>query len=78
MSITPAQCRAARAWLQWSQADLAEHSKVSVPTIARFEREETAMSALGQDAIQRAFTAAGVIVSRQIETGALMVWKPAA
>lgn len=33
-----AQCRAARALLNWSQTDLAEHSKVAKQTIADFER----------------------------------------
>lgn len=69
MSITPAQCRAARAWLQWSQADLADVAKISVPTIARFEREETSMSVLGQASVARAFEEAGVNVSRNEDVG---------
>jgi transcriptional regulator with XRE-family HTH domain len=40
MSFTPAQCRAARALLNWSQADLSEASSVATKTIADFEREE--------------------------------------
>lgn len=60
MNITPAQCRAARAWLQWSQIDLAERSAVSVPTINRFERGATSMSDLGRQSIVRVFTAAGI------------------
>jgi transcriptional regulator with XRE-family HTH domain len=40
MSFTPAQCRAARALLNWSQADLAKESSVATKTIADFEREE--------------------------------------
>ena len=40
MSFTPAQCRAARALLNWSQADLAQASGVATKTIADFEREE--------------------------------------
>jgi transcriptional regulator with XRE-family HTH domain len=39
MSFTPAQCRAARALLNWSQGQLAEESKVATKTIADFERE---------------------------------------
>ncbi|QJE74859.1 helix-turn-helix transcriptional regulator [Aerophototrophica crusticola] len=38
-NITPAQCRAARALIRWSQTDLAKASGISVPTIAEFERE---------------------------------------
>ena len=36
--IIPAQCRAARALLRWSQADLAEKAKVGKQTLADFER----------------------------------------
>lgn len=34
---TPAQCRAARALLNWTQATLAEHAGVARKTIADFE-----------------------------------------
>ena len=35
--MSVAQIKAARALLGWSQSDLARHSKVSEPTIARLE-----------------------------------------
>ena len=38
MSLTAAQCRAARALIPWSQAELAAASKVAIKTIADFER----------------------------------------
>lgn len=38
--ITIRQVKAARALLDWSQMDLAFHSKVSEPTIARLEAED--------------------------------------
>jgi transcriptional regulator with XRE-family HTH domain len=38
MSLTSAQCRAARALLDWSQGELATHSKVATKTLADFER----------------------------------------
>lgn len=37
MTISPAQCRAARALLGWSQGQLGEVSKVAKATIANFE-----------------------------------------
>jgi hypothetical protein len=37
-SLTPAQCRAGRAWLEWSTRDLADASGVPVPAIEQFER----------------------------------------
>jgi predicted transcriptional regulator len=60
--ITIRQVKAARALLSWSQADLANHSGVSEPTVARLEsadgklggREETA------EKILAALEAAGV------------------
>jgi transcriptional regulator with XRE-family HTH domain len=36
--ITPQQCRAARAWLDWKLDDLAEKSAVSKGTLNSFER----------------------------------------
>jgi hypothetical protein len=38
MSITPEQCRAARALLGWSALELAEHANVGYSTVADFER----------------------------------------
>lgn len=40
MLFSPAQCRAARALLGWSQGQLADASKVAVKTIADYERGE--------------------------------------
>lgn len=37
MTITPEQCRMARAGLQWSQTELARQSGVAAATIASFE-----------------------------------------
>jgi transcriptional regulator with XRE-family HTH domain len=37
MELTPAQCRAARGLIGWSQQELATASKVAKPTIANFE-----------------------------------------
>ena len=38
MSITPEQCRMARAGLHWSQVELSRRSDVAPATIAAFER----------------------------------------
>jgi len=38
MKISPEQCRAARAWLDWSQEDLAEAANVSLSTVRDFEK----------------------------------------
>lgn len=42
--ITPAQCRAARALLNWSQPDLAERCDIHVQTISNFEKESSTPS----------------------------------
>jgi transcriptional regulator with XRE-family HTH domain len=60
--VTTRQVKAARALLGWSQADLADHSGISEPTVARLEsmdgelggREETA------EKIRHAIVTAGV------------------
>jgi len=39
MPILPYQCRAARALLDWSQADLIKASQVGRSTLAKFESE---------------------------------------
>jgi transcriptional regulator with XRE-family HTH domain len=60
MSFTPAQCRAARGLLGWSQVQLAEASKVATKTIADFERESRTPYDRTLADVQRAFEAAGV------------------
>jgi DNA-binding transcriptional regulator YiaG len=41
-ALTPAQCRSGRAWLQWSQAELAERAKVGLSTVKDFENGKRA------------------------------------
>lgn len=56
------QIKAARALLRWSQNDLAEHSKVSIPTIKRLEAGTGQIGGRGEtgDAIRTALEQAGV------------------
>lgn len=42
--ITPAQCRAARALLNWSQPELAERCDIHVQTISNFEQSQSTPS----------------------------------
>lgn len=59
--ITPAQCRAARALLDWPREALAEASKVGLRTLIDFERGAREPREITRDALRRAFEAAGVI-----------------
>lgn len=61
LSIFPAQCRAARALIAWSQDDLSAASKVAKATIANFEAGKRAPYPRTLDDIQAALESAGVI-----------------
>ena len=59
-SITPKQCKAARAFLGWSQQDLADKVRVVQKTIADFEREaRTPQRRIAED-IRTIFEEAGI------------------
>ena len=58
--ITQAQCRAARALLDWSREQLAETSKVGLRTIVDFERSARDPREVTKDALRRALESAGV------------------
>lgn len=59
-AISAAQCRAARALLEWSQEQLAENARVARPTIADFERNTRFPMRNNLLSIISAFEAAGV------------------
>lgn len=60
MTLTPAQCRAARGFLNWTLADLAEASGISRASLNAFERGNSNMKADTMAAIQNAFDQAGM------------------
>lgn len=57
--MNPAQCRMARAALEWGVLDLAREAGVSTQTIVRFERGE-AVKPVTCDRLRGAFKAAGI------------------
>jgi len=68
--ITPAQCRAARALLDWSQQRLAEASSIGNATIRNFEGEKSTPQHATLVVLRQAFEAAGVqFVSQGDEAG---------
>jgi transcriptional regulator with XRE-family HTH domain len=58
--LSPAQVRAARGWLFWSQEDLAARSGVSQKSIARYELERSTAYPKTLIGIREAFEAAGI------------------
>jgi transcriptional regulator with XRE-family HTH domain len=60
MSFAPAQCRAARALLGWSQSELSEASGVATKTIADFEREDRSPYARTLNDIKEALEIAAI------------------
>lgn len=60
LMLTADQCRAARAWLNWSQADLSERAGVSLSTLRDFEGSKRTPIKNNAASIQRAFESEGV------------------
>lgn len=60
MTIYPAQCRAARALLDWSQERLSKESKVGAKTIVDFEQGRRKPFPRTVRDLREAFEAAGV------------------
>lgn len=58
--LTPAQCRAARGWLDWNQRDLADRASVSISTIRDFESGKRTPIANNLEALRRAIEAVGI------------------
>jgi len=72
--MTPAQCRAARALLNWSQDELASVSLVAKTTIALFELRKPYDRTL--DDIRDALEAAGIEFTDGGEPGVRLKAKP--
>jgi ribosome-binding protein aMBF1 (putative translation factor) len=58
--MSPEQVRAARGWLAWSQAELAEHANVGLSTVKSYESGERMPIANNLAAIQKALEKAGI------------------
>lgn len=58
--MTPAQCRAARALLDWHQSKLAEAAGIGLSTVVDFERKRRTVSEAARKTLQRALESAGV------------------
>lgn len=60
--LTPAQCRAARGLIDWTQEDLAEAAGVSRSTVRDFEKGRHDLNRVSAAQIRGALEAAGVIL----------------
>jgi transcriptional regulator with XRE-family HTH domain len=58
--VTPAQCRAARALLDWSQQQLASAAQIGVVTVRQFEGGGAQPRHATMDVVRRALESAGV------------------
>ena len=58
--MNPAQCRAARALIAWTQPRLAEAAEVGLSTVVDFEKERRAVSAEAVGKLATALQGAGV------------------
>jgi transcriptional regulator with XRE-family HTH domain len=58
--ITPAQCRAARGLLEWSQYELARQAGVGIVTVHQLESGASEPRRATLEVVRRAFESAGV------------------
>ena len=58
--IAPEHSRAARAWLDWSQEELAKRAQVSLSTVRDFEKGRRVPISNNLSAIGRALESAGI------------------
>ena len=63
--MTPAHCRAARGWLDWSQTDLSKRANIGLSTIRQFENGLRTPIANNMLAMKRAFEEAGIVLSEE-------------
>jgi transcriptional regulator with XRE-family HTH domain len=58
--ITPRQCKAARALLDWTQADLAEKAELTLDTVSRFEQSKSDTRGQAMISMEAAIRQAGI------------------
>ena len=58
--VTPAQCRAARGLLDWSQQDLADEARIGIVTVRQIEAGSTTPRPATLIVVRQAFEHAGV------------------
>lgn len=75
--MTPEQCRAARAWLEWPQDQLAKAASVGVSTVRDFEARRREPTRNNLAAMKAALEGGGVsFVETKTEFGLVVRRKP--
>ena len=69
MTISPEQVRAARNWLAWTQAELANRAKIGLSTVKDYEGDKHTPNNNNLVAIQRALEASGMQFTATSESG---------
>jgi ribosome-binding protein aMBF1 (putative translation factor) len=67
--MSPEQCRAARSWLAWTQAELASKANVGLSTVKDYEGGKRTPIANNLEAMQRALEVAGMKFTRGTVSG---------
>jgi transcriptional regulator with XRE-family HTH domain len=74
--LRPSQCRAARALLGWTQAELAGRAGIKVLVLRRFETGQTDPRASTRDRIERALLDAGIMLTDNDSIGVTLRRRP--
>ena len=74
--MTPAQCRAARGLLDWTQDELAAKAAVSVVTVRNFEKGRSSPQRATLEVVRRALETAGVELTNGGQPGVRLKAKP--
>jgi predicted transcriptional regulator len=74
--MSPEQVRAARNWLAWTQAELAEKARVGLSTIKDLESGKRTPIANNLEAIQRALESGGITFGADSIKGPMTSEKP--
>lgn len=73
--MTPEQSRAARAWLDWGQQELADAAHVSLSTVRDYEKGRRVPIANNLAAMRAALEAKGIVFVDEAETWGIVAAK---
>jgi transcriptional regulator with XRE-family HTH domain len=74
--MVPETCRAARAYLNWPQSQLAKMATVNINTVKKFERHLTTPIINNLYAMQRALENSGILFVENEKGSIGILWRP--